>query len=100
LGAPVRRLRVDGGAAANDLLMQIQSDIADITIERPTELEATARGAAMLAAVGAGIFPDLANAAQMVRVQSRFEPQLPRAARERERERWREAVQLARTRKA
>jgi glycerol kinase len=53
---PLRRLRVDGGAAANDLLMQFQADIADVAVERPAELESTARGAAMLAGIGAGLF--------------------------------------------
>ena len=45
---PLRTLRVDGGAAANDLLMQFQADIARSTVERPAELESTGRGAAML----------------------------------------------------
>jgi glycerol kinase len=54
LGQPLKRMRVDGGAAANDLLMQFQADVAAIGIERPRELESTARGAAMLAGGGRG----------------------------------------------
>ena len=65
--SPVTRLRVDGGAAANDLLMQFQSDISGLTVERPEELETTARGAAMLAGIGAGIFKSGTEAAQMVK---------------------------------
>ena len=55
LGRPIARLRVDGGAAANDLLLQTQSDLGALTVERPSELESTARGAAMLAGLGAGL---------------------------------------------
>jgi len=93
-------MRVDGGAAANDLLMQIQSDIAEMDIERPSELESTARGAAMLAGVGAGIFPDASNAAQMVRVQSKFQPTMTAAKRESALARWQDAVERAKARKA
>ncbi len=53
-GTPLRSLKVDGGAAANDLLMQLQADILGVTISRPKVIETTALGAAMLAQVGAG----------------------------------------------
>src|SRR5580658_2832495 len=53
---PLARLRVDGGAAANDLLMQFQADVAGVVVERPSDIESTGRGAAMLAGFGAGIF--------------------------------------------
>ncbi|RYG72213.1 hypothetical protein EON77_12535, partial [bacterium] len=56
-GRAPKRLRVDGGAAANDLLMQMQADIAGVVVERPVDIESTGRGAAMLAAVGAGLAP-------------------------------------------
>jgi glycerol kinase len=52
---PLRRMRVDGGAAANDALMQFQSDVSDLVVERPVELESTARGAARLAGVAVGL---------------------------------------------
>ncbi len=52
LGQPVTRMRVDGGGSANNLLLQMQSDFGGLTVERPTELESTARGAAMLAGLG------------------------------------------------
>jgi glycerol kinase len=91
-----RRLRVDGGAAANDLLMQMQSDISDVTVERPSELESTARGAAMLAGLGAGIFHDAADAAQMIRIDRTFVAGLGDQERESKVSAWRDAVRRAR----
>lgn len=61
LGAPLAGLKVDGGAAANDLLMQIQADVLGIRLARPTMLEATALGAISLAGLGAGIWSDTAT---------------------------------------
>jgi glycerol kinase len=72
----VGRIRVDGGAAENNLLMQFQSDVSNLSIERPLDLESTARGAAMLAGVGAGVFSGVKQAAQMVEYPHRFEPQM------------------------
>ncbi len=90
--SPVHRLRVDGGAAANDLLMQLQSDFSGLTVERPEELETTARGAAMLAGIGAGIFKSGAEAAQMVKIRDTFSVQMGDADRKQHRERWNEAI--------
>ena len=53
-GLPIDRLLADGGATRNDLLMQLQADLAGLDVVRPSEVEATARGAAALAAAGAG----------------------------------------------
>ncbi len=58
LGAPLDSLRVDGGAAANDLLMQIQCDLIGVTLARPTVLESTAMGATFLAGLGVGLWSD------------------------------------------
>ena len=93
----ISRVRVDGGAAANDLLLQMQSDISGVSVERPTELESTARGAAMLAGVGAGVFRDGSDAARMVRLERSFEAKLGDADRQRTRERWEHAVGRARS---
>jgi len=97
LGHPVTRMRVDGGAAANDLLMQIQSDLGALTVERPTELESTARGAAMLAGLGAGIFSSQEDAARMIRLDRAFTPQIDPATRSAALARWTDAVGRARS---
>lgn len=97
LGRPLGRLRVDGGAAANNLLMQYQSDVAKVTIERPAELESTARGAAMLAGVGVGLFPTAADAAQMSAADRTFRVRMNDADRDAHRARWTDAVRRARS---
>ena len=93
---PLSRLRVDGGAAANDLLMQFQSDVATVIVERPADVESTGRGAAMLAGLGAGLGGGLDGVAKMARIATRFEPKMTSADRDAHRERWDDA--LARTR--
>jgi glycerol kinase len=98
LGAPLGRLRVDGGAAQNDLLMQMQSDFSGLLVERPTELESTARGAAMLAGLGAGLFGSPAEAARVLRVERTFTPTLPEHERVRRWASWHEAVGRAKYR--
>jgi glycerol kinase len=99
-GRPINRMRVDGGAAANDLLMELQSDCSALTVERPTELESTARGAAMLAGVGAGLFPNGREAAHMIRIDRVFCPRISDADRRANKARWHEAVRRARGQKA
>ena len=66
-------LRVDGGASANDWLMQFQADVLGISVERPQQVETTALGAAGLAGLAAGIWPDV-NAFEATRAFTRFEP--------------------------
>jgi glycerol kinase len=100
LGKPIVRMRVDGGAAANDVLMRIQSDLSNVTVERPAELETTARGAAMLAGVGVGLFAGTGEAARMSQVETRFEPQMTPEAREARRRTWNDAVARSRGRLA
>ncbi len=97
LGHPVTRMRVDGGAAANDLLLQTQSDFGAVTVERPTELESTARGAAMLAGLGAGLFSSPNEAARMIRLDRAFTPQIDDSARTAALGRWSDAVCRARS---
>ena len=64
-GADVGRLRVDGGMVVNDWLCQFLADMIDRPVERPVNVETTALGAAVLAAVGGGLVDDLATAARM-----------------------------------
>jgi glycerol kinase len=96
LGTRISRMRVDGGAAANDLLLEMQSDFADLTVERPRELESTARGAAMLAGIGAGLFSSGAEAAKMMHIERSFTPQMSEPERQTALARWSDAVRRAR----
>ena len=95
LGKPLSKMRVDGGAAQNDLLLQEQANLAAMTIERPIDLETTARGAAMLAALGAGLLQTKDEAARMSPLERSFEP-APGADREAARRGWKVAVARAR----
>ena len=95
-GEAVTEVRVDGGATANALLMQMQADLAAVTVQRPAEVEATARGAALLAGLGAGVWPD-AQALPELEVE-RFEPALDEAERASRLADWRDAVARVLTR--
>lgn len=97
LGRPVTRMRVDGGAAANDFLMKLQADIARVSVDRPNELESTARGAAMLAGVGAGLFASGREAAKMVKIERTFEVTMEEPERRQKRAAWEDAVRRARS---
>lgn len=97
LARPVSRIRVDGGAAANDLLMQLQSDLAALAVERPIELESTARGAAMLAGVGSGLLSQGRDLSEIVKLDRSFDPSLNEDVRILELARWRDAVRRARS---
>jgi glycerol kinase len=91
-GIAISGLRVDGGAAANDLLMQIQSDLLGVQIYRPEMVESTALGAAKLAALGVGMPPvDAGRSTGRMRV---FTPAIADALRTDLRERW--AIAIAR----
>jgi len=92
-GMPLRRLRVDGGATANDLLMQIQADVLDLPVERPVVRETTALGAALLAGLAAGFYADATAVAAARRVERTFEPALDGASRRRLLAAWADAVE-------
>jgi glycerol kinase len=72
---PFSVMRVDGGAAANDLLMNIQAQLSGIILERPTNVESTAIGAAMFAALGVGIYRDFEQIIAVGEIEARFTPQ-------------------------
>lgn len=93
----VVELRVDGGAAANDLSMQFQSDMLGIDVVRPRHLETTSLGAAYLAGISAGVWRDLDAVARLWHVQQRSQPS--RDVRERKRllRTWRRGVERAAT---
>ncbi len=74
LGRKLTELRVDGGACANNLLMQIQADLLGATVVRPQVIETTALGAAIFAGIGAGVFEGIEQARATWAEQRRFEP--------------------------
>ena len=90
------RLRVDGGATANDLLMQLQADVLGRPVDRPAVLETTALGAALLAGIASGFYADAAAVAEARRVERVFEPEIDAPARDRLRDRWHDAVARSR----
>jgi glycerol kinase len=91
-GAPWQLLRLDGGMSANDWLAQDIANILDRRCERPDDVETTARGAAILAAIGAGLYPDLASAAAMVSPRTVFAPDMDAATRTARLDGWRTAI--------
>jgi glycerol kinase len=91
-GAPIASMRVDGGASANDLLLQIQADVADTRVIRPRVLETTALGAGMLAALGAGLVPNRDAIAGALPVERTFIPDAEAASVAALRQRWATAV--------
>jgi glycerol kinase len=93
---PLSELRVDGGAARNDLLMQFQSDLLGVPVLRPVNTETTAFGAAAFAGLGIGLWQSQAELASLWRLDQRFEPQLARDAVVGRRARWRQAVERSR----
>ncbi|MEM7572705.1 MAG: glycerol kinase GlpK [Bacteroidota bacterium] len=91
-GMELASLRVDGGASANDLLLQFQSDILDKGVERPQVTETTAFGAACLAGLAVG-FWQKGNVAQAWQLDQRFEPQMAAAERSTRYAGWKKAVE-------
>jgi len=97
LGRPIDLLRVDGGAAANDLLMELQAGLSGLRVERPIDLESTARGAAMLAGLGAGLYSSGAEAAKIVKLDRSFPANMLEDERARRLAAWNDAVGRARS---
>ena len=95
-GLDLAELRVDGGASANNLLMQMQADVLGVKVLRPENLEATALGAAYLAGLGVGYWPDREMISKQWRVERTFVPTITGEAREKKRLRWHRALDRAR----
>jgi glycerol kinase len=94
-GRALGTLKVDGGAAANDLLMQFQSDVLGVAIARPELVESTALGAAFLAGLGVGTWQDQKQLEATWREQRRFTPSADRARVKEHLARWDAAVAKA-----
>jgi len=95
-GTPLVELRVDGGASANDALMQFQADVLGVPVVRPSMTETTALGAAYLAGLGSGLWKQTRTITELQREERRFEPHMARALVNALRERWNEAISRSR----
>src|SRR5260370_235592 len=91
-GIPVAALRVDGGMAASDLTMQFVADILPATVERPAAIETTAWGAAYVAGLMQGIYPDPEAIAARWLPERYFTPAMPDSEREERYAGWQRAV--------
>ena len=91
-GIALTELRVDGGAAANDLLMQFQADLLGVPVVRPEVTETTALGAAYLAGLAVGYWDSTEALAKHWRADKRFEPSMPAGQVAARRAEWREAL--------
>jgi glycerol kinase len=94
-GIKLKELRVDGGASANDLLMQLQADILNVPVVRPKVAETTALGAAYLAGLAVGFWKSQADIARQWQVDKRFKPAMKTAAREKITKGWERALSRA-----
>ncbi|WP_166239637.1 glycerol kinase GlpK [Paenibacillus turpanensis] len=95
-GIPVNRLRVDGGAVKNNFLMQFQSDILNVPVDRPVVNETTALGAAYLAGLAVGYWTDQLEIVKQWKINRTFEPNMEDIRRRDLYEGWKRAVHAAR----
>jgi len=95
-GVQIKELRVDGGASANNLLMQFQADLLGVPVVRPKVTETTALGAAYLAGLAVGYWKDEKDVSAKWAIERRFEPAMKRSEVEHRRSRWREALSRSR----
>ncbi|HVO25577.1 MAG TPA: glycerol kinase GlpK [Candidatus Margulisiibacteriota bacterium] len=96
-GRPLSGLRVDGGAAANNFLMQFQADILGVTVDRPKVIETTALGAALLAGLGVGLWKSERDLERVRRADRVFRPHMAPEHREALYQGWRRAVAAVRS---
>ena len=89
---PLTELRADGGASANNTLMQFQADILGVPVVRPALTETTALGAAYLAGLAGGVWKNLQAIGELPQDHRRFEPRMPQSQVRELRQRWNEAV--------
>ncbi len=97
ISKPLKELRVDGGACANDMLMQFQADILNVPVLRPKLLESTAWGAAAMAGLKAGVFSNLNEIAESWQLERAFEPRMNADQREYHLNLWQSALKRAKS---
>lgn len=92
LGRPMAQLNVDGGASANNLLMQFQADVLGVKLRRPKYIETTSLGAVFAAGLGAGLWTDLGEIERTWKPDREFDPSMPEKQREEALSLWHNAV--------
>ena len=95
-GIALQTLRADGGASANDFLMQFQSDLCHVPVTRPACVETTAMGAAFLAGLAVGFWADFSDVKRTVAASRTFQPQMDSAQRMKKLAGWEKAVSRCR----
>ena len=95
LKGPLKSLKVDGGAAVNDLLMRLQADFLGIPCVRPKVTETTSVGAAFMAGLGIGLWKDLGAVRRVWVKEAEFRPRLSSGERRQRLDRWRQAARTA-----
>lgn len=93
LGKKLKVIKVDGGAAANNLLMQMQADYSGVIVQRPQNLETTALGAALMAGLGAGIWKNIADIKKVWKQQKAFKVKMSLKDRKARHARWEDALE-------
>jgi glycerol kinase len=96
LGKKIARVRVDGGAASDNLLMQMQADFLGVTVQRPRQTESTVLGAAFLAGLGVGFWPNLTELRKVWAMEREFKPAMGKADRRQHLQAWHQAVERVR----
>lgn len=91
-GEKLQSLKVDGGACANNLLMQFQADILQCPVDRPQTIETTALGAAYLAGLAVGVWQDKEEVKTAWKLDTRFEPTMPEVDAAKYYKGWQKAV--------
>jgi glycerol kinase len=95
-GTPITDLRVDGGASVMDVLLQFQADQLGVPVRRPADQQTTALGAAFLAGLAEGVWPDLDAVAAQWQLDATFEPAADRAIADLLHGQWSRAVERSR----
>ncbi|HON70883.1 MAG: glycerol kinase GlpK [Tenuifilum sp.] len=96
-GINLTELRVDGGASANNLLMQFQSDVLGINVVRPKTIETTAMGAAYLAGLATGYWKNIEEIANLWQLDKTFTPGMPLETLQKMKDKWADAVERAKS---
>lgn len=92
INTSIRSIRVDGGASANDLLMQMQADYSGIRVERPKLIETTTLGAGFMAGLTAGVWKNLSEIEKVCKLDTVYKPKLPKKARTLRLKKWAHSI--------